>query len=487
MAQLQVYRAQVFQGGRNTQFSPYDVDASESPDDLNVDGQVVGAVRKRLGIYPFGAITYGADAITGLYRYYKTNLKKYLMVLCGHQLWAGEGTPPTSVIIDPSLTAGSWMTFATMQDWCYYSNYLDKTSRFDGTDNDLLGLASPIETPSPSAGSQVRATNVATATGQVGNGPTAWYKYGFRFRYGQLGTSNIGPTYLENLHDALNAVLIEGLGNFRPGAPLSGQPAVYYQPTHLQIWRTLQYAGPFTHVRELLRQVFYYIDEIPFPVVGPVTYTDEDADVDLITRYEGNTHSEPQADQWAGTAQKIVRFRLGYSLTPKAKYITEHRNRLFAANCKLTEFIDEIGGTEVVKRPSRVYWSDLYQPDRITGFVDVFPEDGDEITGIASFHNNLVIFKRTNTYLLLGSDPTNFETRLANGYIGCVAPRSTAYVDDRLLFLGHDGVYAFDGSGFDRISNKIRPDILSISHDDKEFAAGGSWLGRYYLAYKEPV
>ena len=102
-----------------------------------------------------------------------------------------------------------------------------------------------------------------------------------------------------------------------------------------------------------------------------------------------------------------------------------------------------------------------------------------------SFQNNLIIFKRTKIYLLLGSSPSNFEVRQVNSYVGCVSPRSVASLDNRMIFLATDGIYAFDGGNFARISDKIRPDILSIKESTREFSAAGSYQGRYYIGYEE--
>jgi hypothetical protein len=453
---MQVFRARIFGGGRNTQKSPYDVTGDESPDDLNLDGQVLGAVRKRFGIRKFSSTVYGADPIGGLGRFYRADGEKYLMVLCGTQLWSGRGSPPDNTVIKTDVTPNTYMTFATMQDRVYCANYDDDIVRYDGDTVQTIGL------PAPEA--DVLGLTVANTTnGRMDDGE---YVYRFRFRYGGLGRSNLSNdedsvmpwiSQTAAISGGSDTVNIFGLGSLRPDATLE-------QPSHIQIYRTI--ARTAAEISDCVldasgdcyrRFAYYFVDEVAFPSSGSLTYVDEKADVELVTIYEGDTFPEPGCS-----------------------YIAEHRNRMFFGRCRVTGESDP--GPDF---KSRVYWSDLYQPDRVLGFADVFPEDGDEITGLTSYQNSLLIFKRAKVYMLLGSSPANFEIRLVNNFSGCVAPRSITAMDNRVFFLSHDGVYVFDGSSFQRISDPVRPDILSISDEGREFAAAGAKDGRFYIGYEE--
>jgi hypothetical protein len=488
-SQLQVFRATGFQGGRNTRFSPRDLGPDESPDDLNMDGRTIGAIKVRAGIKKFSQTLYGSDAITGLYRYYKTDGTPYLMVLNGTNLWAGRGTPPDNQIVKADYTPGSWMTFGTMQDWCYEGNWEDNCFRFNGEGLDRVGLPAPhliVTYP----------RDIQNSEGTSGDMDAGYYYYRFRFKYGKLGRSNLSLNWEGVTVTADEATItLTQLESMRPGnndgtGATNLYDAFEQMPTELEIWRSLNVQ---TNLHSGVKDLpYYYVDTVKFPDTGAVEYEDSKNDDQLLTLYEGNTYSEPYGVELCEFGQwTAMMYENGYQPTPRARYVHEHRNRMWFANIQQDEVDprDQTGEypdtVSRVEYPSRVYWSDLYQPDRWDGFVDVFPEDGDEITGICSLHNNLVVMKRTHTYLILGSSPDNFEVRLANPNRGCVAPRTLQVMDNAVIARGVDAVHAFDGANFVSISEKIRPDIEAVQRQYREFCAAGVWRSRYYLAQEE--
>jgi hypothetical protein len=342
-----------------------------------------------------------------------------------------------------------------------------------------------------------RDINNTTSTG--GSMDEGYYYYRFRFRYGKLGVSNLGVNAYGPIlvGSGESKVRLTNLHVMRPGnddgvGPTTLIPALHYMPTELEIWRTLVQPTVVSDVA--FKLPYYFVDSVAFSETASVTFDDTKNDSELITLYEGNNYSEPYFDLLLTAQYSGVLYNQAYQETPKARYVYEHRNRMWYAN--IEQFNQDpydplITGYpttgEYVKYPSRVYWSDLYQPDRWTGFVDVFPEDGDEITGIISLHNNLVVMKRTHTYLIIGSSPDNFEVRLASPNNGCVAPRTIQVMENAVISRSVDVVHAFDGANFTSISEKIRPDIEAVSKNNREFCAAGVWRGRYYLAQEETV
>lgn len=494
----QVWRSGNFSGGRNTHSSDYDVSPSESPDDNNMDGRIIGSIRRRLGFKKFSETQYGLDSTSGLYRFYRSNGDKYILVFNGGILWSGIGIPPDDSQIKTNLTRSTFMTFSTVHDWCYFSNYLDEIHRYDGTNVIQAGLP-PLSDSFPFFNDGwyfPPAIATKDDDGEMENTsfgfPSAIRLYTFRFRYGRLGKSNL-PTLgydfgkenvLNNIPDGVSphpnqvrseaTILQSGLGQnairiqslqLRP-LGLTPVPLTGAVPTHIQIYRTLvsetlQDPSDFITTTQSNTISYYFVDEVPLDnTTENNTYIDRFSDVEILDRYEG--HVGVDIDR----------------LLPKARYLVEHRNRLFFLNCRIET-------DDPPDYPNRLWWSEINHPDRIEDQLDVYPEDGDIITGGISFANTMLIFKRTKTYMLLGSSPSNFEIRIVNPGIGCVAPRTIAVLDNRVIFLGQDGVYAFDGANFTRISEKIRPDILGAKHDSREFSAGGTHNGRYSLSFEE--
>lgn len=99
--------------------------------------------------------------------------------------------------------------------------------------------------------------------------------------------------------------------------------------------------------------------------------------------------------------------------------------------------------------PNRVRFSKTFnhQAWPTLFFIDVNPDDGDMISGIISFFDILVVFKRESIYVISGQDETNFVLQRAqtDSRIGCVAFRSIAVVNNFVVFLSERGIYAFDG------------------------------------------
>lgn len=495
---LEVWSARSFDGGRNTWVSPYDIGEDESPDDLNVDSDTPGEVRKRDGCQLFVNQVLGSDAFTGLYSYYKQNGMEYLLALNGRILWWGIGLPPGAMAaLKSDYTRGYYMTFATMQDWLYAHNFADIAYRWDGSSLSRHGVAMPFSTFF--SGTAVPSN---TTTGRMTSSSN--YAYRFSFVYGRLGESNLSLNGVETLLGAADdTVTLTNLEWFRPGSGTTVTPAEAGQPTKIRIWRTHAYVAPgggyFLNPdteKIAMDMAYYLVAEISYPASGAVSYVDVAADDELFTQYGGHSLSEPYLDLiMPNSIYAWHAVRQGYQLTPRGRYLAKHRNRLFLANVREVGYTVTDGGSKAdgagVQQPaedhtSRVYFSRLYQPDALDDFIDVFPEDGDFITGIRSYHDNLVIFKERHTYLLLGSSPDNFDVRTVNEFRGLVAPRTLEACEDLLYGqMGHDNIAAFTGDRFVKVALKIRPDLLSEDISDIPFNCAGAKLGRYYFAFRE--
>jgi len=164
---------------------------------------------------------------------------------------------------------------------------------------------------------------------------------------------------------------------------------------------------------------------------------------------------------------------------PIAKYITFHKNRLF------------LGNTGDGANPSRVIFtgSDANPADleyfKTLSTVDFDPDDGDEITAIVPFLDQLTVFKRNKIFTLRGNQPSSFIRVLANPALGCVAPRSAQAWDKGIMFLSTRGVFSFDGSRATRVSEKIDPALNSLPAEALATAAALVFQQRYYLFVNE--
>jgi hypothetical protein len=103
---------------------------------------------------------------------------------------------------------------------------------------------------------------------------------------------------------------------------------------------------------------------------------------------------------------------------------------------------------------NRLRWSAPYP------YHDVFPafntaivgeDDMSDISALAPLGEHVVIFKESSIYLAVAAGQTEFSTqqyaivRIVSG-VGCVAENSIQKIRGRLVFLGADGLYVFDGT-----------------------------------------
>lgn len=136
-------------------------------------------------------------------------------------------------------------------------------------------------------------------------------------------------------------------------------------------------------------------------------------------------------------------------------YIEIYYSRLFSAGDK--------------EHPSRLYWS---QPPGDTrniedwsmdndsdatggGFVDVGNTSSDPIIGLVALSNQLLIFKETSMYRLLGDRPTNYRVSYVNKDMATTVNTSIIANGDIPYWLTKDGLYYHDGQAA-RISGNAR-------------------------------
>jgi hypothetical protein len=168
---------------------------------------------------------------------------------------------------------------------------------------------------------------------------------------------------------------------------------------------------------------------------------------------------------------------------PQAKTAVTHLSRIFVGNIKA-------GGTA---HRSRLAWSETPIDNggdaagnrwKALSFIDVDQDDGTEITKIASFQSNLIIFKHHSLHVLAGVDEASFTLYPVDDDVGTVSPGSVAFDESNLFFFDRDqGVYVFDGVKTTRIDHAINEYILDGMKYNQSYKAEGFMSdGKYHLA-----
>lgn len=167
---------------------------------------------------------------------------------------------------------------------------------------------------------------------------------------------------------------------------------------------------------------------------------------------------------WNGTTDAVVA-----GSPPISKFVIFHKNRCW--------FVD-------AANPTKIVYSELgdYQTYLSTSFIYVpSPKSGDPIVGWEIFQDNLVVFTRKTKYILFGDDPGNFVLRQSSGKKGAVNQDVIQADPNYIYYLSDDGVYRWNGSADELISDAIQTEIDTIA--DKTKAAAVIHNNYYRLYY----
>lgn len=127
---------------------------------------------------------------------------------------------------------------------------------------------------------------------------------------------------------------------------------------------------------------------------------------------------------------------------PVFKIATAHQGRLVIAN--------------TTSEPGVVLISEIGRPGTIRPAMRLVPDsNGAEITGLASFEDNLLAFTETSTYLIT-IDSVGAQSRPLFEGVGCVAPQSIkTRRNGQMLWLSRDGFYSLQGGTLALVSEDI--------------------------------
>ena len=198
-----------------------------------------------------------------------------------------------------------------------------------------------------------------------------------------------------------------------------------------------------------------------------------------IVDFNGNLVIFPDKKYYDYIEDEFGTFTCPYDI----EFTTVHYNRIFGIKgsnvyaSKVGDFKvwDEYGGTQMDSWAADVY------------------SDGD-FTGITSYQDHVVFFKRDQMYELYGYTPSQFKI-MESSKMGCIDDRSISEVAGMLMFVSEQGVQTYAG-GFPReISDKLNIKGLSKAASigdgrkyyvcvDKVVYIYDSWMG-LWMAYMD--
>ncbi len=160
--------------------------------------------------------------------------------------------------------------------------------------------------------------------------------------------------------------------------------------------------------------------------------------------YGCGINTETPTDQTTGVFQKYV---------PKGSNMCVAHNRLWLCS----ESGEEILASSLGK-PMEFYEFQGVSTDSWSGSVGT----PGLFKGIISWHTRVLAFKEDTIHVVYGDLPSNFSIEKTYNF-GCVDKNSIAACGDCVIWLSHDGFYAYSGTLPKKISHKLQTEYTSAN------------------------
>lgn len=171
---------------------------------------------------------------------------------------------------------------------------------------------------------------------------------------------------------------------------------------------------------------------------------------------------------WTGNTG--LSFTQGSQVTsaPSGKFIATYKQRVYIAGD--SSLPDRLYRSSIVSSAGAITWTTS------TDYIDINPEDGNNITGFGKIANLLLIFKERAMYRWNGS-ATDAEIVVD---VGCSSQESVAQAKGRLFFFNPQGIWMTDGGYPQEISRPVYDWIKNMSASFYDDVSGYCDEDHYY-------
>ena len=409
-------------GGINDKASQYLTGPHEFLDLVNLELDIIGDLKKRPGSTTYAG---NSNTINGFFEYQRITGPSFMLAAINNQQWLVASL--TMQVLNNSWGAGytDYLSFVDHVFMCNGNHFmkwhgqtvlLQSNAVRPGSsvvfDNWLAGLPKPSFTITPT----FTVGGTGAASGLSG---TFTYTMAFLNDRGALGPpsnpftlSFLGSTQIQIEIGLSGAFLLPasyGIGNSLftnfMGAGLSSKTAAL-------IFRD---SGPGT---ARYRVTSLYMDNM-YDAETSDDFSDNAFTQDL-------SFPEPQV--------------VGISYAPQ--FLEIYQNRLF------------IGGFSLF--PSTVQYSETGEPESFlpTSFFEVRTNDGDVLTGLKSFFQQILFFKDKSFHALSGDNDENFALKEISDQYGALNNRCITTFENNCLFLDRKGIVSYDGANIGLLSSE---------------------------------
>lgn len=168
---------------------------------------------------------------------------------------------------------------------------------------------------------------------------------------------------------------------------------------------------------------------------------------------------------------------------PSYNTIFTHKSRIFGFHCNSTT--PNRLGYSITTVGSGLSTADFPSAN----FIDVYPGDGQLLIGGASLNDRVILLKSGSVYTLFtGADPTTWQLRRINNYVGCTSRHSLVEYQNWIYFCGVKGIYRTDGITVEKISQALDYSVFdgrsATRKNDTHYDFAGIWNGHYVISLK---
>ena len=434
-------------GGLNTTSGPLNLAENESSGLQNIDFDIFGSIFKRNGYAALNtsAIS-GTPQIDGLYWYeYDYPFVREAVTVAGGSMYKMDGLDGTwdNVTINTDMSKQPVTKSVTGLDDLTFDGTFSGSTNIEYKVVIDLGNTSAKETGSitvfaDATGGQV---TVTSTDHQLINGDTVVitgttnYNGTFVVANVQSTTFEITDTWVAN--DATGTwTVLNTFEWFKDDVSQASGVAITAASQSLDNGVTIEFANKSGHT----------LDDSWLINTGLDITAGELCDFETFLNSCLVTNNEDPPFRYDGSNSSEMSVPLNLT---KAKFIAQFQNYCLLANV-------EVNGT---RHESRFYWSTIKSIDEwnAADFIDISPQDGQEITGFKVLSDRLIVYKTRSVYIVLFTGDRNlpFIVSKTNSYVGCIAPYSIQEANNGHIFLAYDGLYFFDGNSSYKISDKI--------------------------------
>lgn len=136
------------------------------------------------------------------------------------------------------------------------------------------------------------------------------------------------------------------------------------------------------------------------------------------------------------------------------------------------------------------YWSALGDPQTwgATDYANINTNDGQLLSGMATYFDTLIFAKERSLHLLTGASPSSYTLSTLNDRVGAVSGFTMDIVGSEMFFLGRDNVYALQPTAVAQyinappVSTKIPATIAGLNSGQLDEAVAARYRDMYLIA-----